>query len=114
MTGERKVAVRVKQKINEFYSENLIYTYESKSSVYVYSFLEEFTKCLQKVTFPKTLVSIAYGFGIIYLVFCQCLKNHGVRKEFIGHKICTLFLCPYCAPKTFPAEVCLVRFTRGV
>ena len=31
-----------------------------------------------------------------------------------GYKICTLFLCTYCAPETFPAEVCLVSFTRSV
>jgi len=80
----------------------------------VNSFLEEVKKCIQSVTFPKTLASIAYGSGIIYLLLSQCLKNHIVRKVFVGYKICTLFLCIYCAPETFPAEVCLVRFTRVV
>jgi len=75
-----------------------MYTYES---VHVNSFHEEFTKCIQNITFPTPLSSIAYGFGVIYLVLSQCLKNHGVRKAFVGHKICTLFLCTYCAPKHF-------------
>jgi hypothetical protein len=91
-----------------------MYTYESKLIVYMNSFLEEVTKYKQNVTFKTPLASIAYGSGIIYLVFCQCLKNHSVRKEFIGVKICILFLCRYCAPKTSPIEVCLARFTRGV
>ena len=94
--------------------ENIMYTYESKWSVYVNSFLEEVTKCIQNVTFPTPLVSISNYTGIIYLASSKCLKNHGVRKEFVGYKICTLFLFIYFAPKIFPFEVRLVRFTRGV